>query len=432
MAKSDGINDMSFKEKTKILSKSPETKGHGSAKIVSLMEKVQKGVEATREYEHQATQAEQRAIEAKKTTDDLKKKIDETANRFLSADSLFKQNFKEHNYRECYNTIDEILDFARKLGNTDAIEYYQKMKEPVKVELEILNHFTELIGGSVRKMSRDAIGTILGISGKILLDHLLVWTKKFNLIIDEPYVIFPIKASIDLSKPKLLISKDIVIFISYAHSDSDFFHVPEIAQILRTMPGIKSVYYSQHDVTENFVKFMDESLSQCDLLLLFCSATSMKSEWVKEEYRAAFSRHIPIVPVFTDTRDIPAILGARNGVSFDTMDVSKTTNDIYEVIQKIMQFDQFPKEKKEGAPTSQMEQLKNLVQVARVLKISQMAALLSMDERDLNKHLIEWAKKFGFVLDKEGIDFTNAKTQDFITELERSFDQWKKPNLKKP
>jgi len=126
-----------------------------------------------------------------------------------------------------------------------------------------------------------------------------------------------------------------VVFISYKHDDSTRFRVPEIAAGIRDVGSIGKVMFSEKDVTDDFVKYMNESLGECHVLVLFCSPAATKSRWVQDEWRAAYARGIPTIPVFTDPADIPALLKAMNGVQFNPADLPGTINRLCDIIKKV-------------------------------------------------------------------------------------------------
>ena len=63
----------------------------------------------------------------------------------------------------------------------------------------------------------------------------------------------------------------IQIFISYASEDSNKFYIKQVAETLNRLPQISEVLYYEAACKVDFVKYMDESIQNCDIFLLFCS-----------------------------------------------------------------------------------------------------------------------------------------------------------------
>ena len=79
----------------------------------------------------------------------------------------------------------------------------------------------------------------------------------------------------------------IIVFISYTTKDSERFQIPIIAEKLMKYPGIKKVLYWEEHMRDDIIKYMNDNVGKCDILLLFCSPNSLKSEPVEMEWQAA-------------------------------------------------------------------------------------------------------------------------------------------------
>ncbi|MFW9939354.1 MAG: toll/interleukin-1 receptor domain-containing protein, partial [Candidatus Thorarchaeota archaeon] len=90
---------------------------------------------------------------------------------------------------------------------------------------------------------------------------------------------------VDVSNLKL--EKDLLIFISYATKDVDTFKVHDIAKKLTEFPEIENVLYWEEHMEDNIFEYMDENLSKCDVMILFCSEKALESVPVKKEWTAA-------------------------------------------------------------------------------------------------------------------------------------------------
>lgn len=126
----------------------------------------------------------------------------------------------------------------------------------------------------------------------------------------------------------------ILIFVSYATKDVDFFRIRSIAEQLTDFEGIDDVLYWQEDMHDNIFKFMNDNLGKCDVVLLFCSKNSLDSTPVEKEWTAADSLGKPIIPIFTKAEDIPPLLSSRLGLEFDSSNLQKTIQNLYDLIIK--------------------------------------------------------------------------------------------------
>ncbi|MFX1258430.1 MAG: toll/interleukin-1 receptor domain-containing protein [Promethearchaeota archaeon] len=125
-----------------------------------------------------------------------------------------------------------------------------------------------------------------------------------------------------------------LIFVSYATKDVNLYRIPEIADALTTYDEIKDVLYWQEDMHDNIIKYMNDNLGKCDVVLLFCSPNALKSKPVEDEWMAAKAMDKPIIPVFVKTEHIPPLLRSRLGVEFDSFDFEKNIQELYKLILK--------------------------------------------------------------------------------------------------
>ena len=136
------------------------------------------------------------------------------------------------------------------------------------------------------------------------------------------------------SVSKISTSKELLIFISYATKDADWFKIKEISESLTTYKDIKKVLYWQEDMQDNIFEYMDENLGKCDLMLLFCSPHALKSKPVIKEWTAADSMEIPIIPVFFSPDHIPPLLKSRLGIQFIPFELEENIKKIHDLILK--------------------------------------------------------------------------------------------------
>ena len=130
------------------------------------------------------------------------------------------------------------------------------------------------------------------------------------------------------------LKKDVLVFVSYATKDAELFKIKEIAEILTSYEKIDDVLYWQEDMADNIMKYMSDNLANCDLMLLFCSPNALKSIPIEKEWTSADIMNKPIIPVFVKPHHIPPLLKSRLGIEFDTFDLHKTINEIYNLILK--------------------------------------------------------------------------------------------------
>jgi len=135
--------------------------------------------------------------------------------------------------------------------------------------------------------------------------------------------------------PKTLdVDKKLLVFVSYATKDADIFKVKELAEVLSKYEKIADVLYWQEDMKDNIIKYMNDNLGKCDVMLLCCSPNALRSEPVEKEWTAADMMRKPIIPVFNNPDHIPPLLKTRLGVQFDPFNFEKNIDEIYSLILK--------------------------------------------------------------------------------------------------
>jgi len=127
---------------------------------------------------------------------------------------------------------------------------------------------------------------------------------------------------------------NIVIFISYATEDAEIFKIKQIARSLRSKEGIENVLYWQEHMEDNIIKYMNDNLGKCDVMILFCTENALNSIPVEKEWTAADALNKPIIPVFTDLMYIPPLLSSRLGVEFNFNDMEWNVRELYNLILK--------------------------------------------------------------------------------------------------
>ena len=155
-----------------------------------------------------------------------------------------------------------------------------------------------------------------------------------GLIMKRTQIESPIKYVTGDVGAKTARDEDILVFVSYATKDAEVFKIKEIAEILSNHEKVSDVLYWQEDMKDNIIKYMNDNLDRCDIMLLFCSPNALASEPVEKEWTAADIIGKPIIPIFTDPAHIPALLKTRLGIKFDPFNFQKNTSEIYNLILK--------------------------------------------------------------------------------------------------
>lgn len=125
---------------------------------------------------------------------------------------------------------------------------------------------------------------------------------------------------------------EIIVFASYSTKDAPLFKVGEISHLLSQFPDIKTVLYWEEHNKDNFIKFMNDNLGKCDVVLLFCSDNAKTSIPVEKEWTAADALGKPIIPIFYDPFHIPPLLHSRIGLDFDFYNMERNIEKLHEMI----------------------------------------------------------------------------------------------------
>ncbi|MBA7516664.1 hypothetical protein ES705_08712 [subsurface metagenome] len=128
--------------------------------------------------------------------------------------------------------------------------------------------------------------------------------------------------------------KKMLVFISYATKDAELFKIKEIAKALNFYEDIKEVLYWQKNMKDNIIKYMNDNLGRCNIMLLFCSPNALISIPVEKEWTAADSMGKPIIPIFLNPDHIPPLLKSRLGLEYDSFDFQKNIHNLHDLILK--------------------------------------------------------------------------------------------------
>jgi hypothetical protein len=131
------------------------------------------------------------------------------------------------------------------------------------------------------------------------------------------------------------------VFLSYSTLDAEYFRISDIVKKLEIYPEIQKVSYWQADSDQNIVEFMEETLKNTDVFILFCSENSIKSDAVKGEWQAAYQMRkkgmLKIIPVYEIEDEIPVLLWQMLNVKYSKDDFEGFIKKLYEEILRGLQ-----------------------------------------------------------------------------------------------
>ncbi|MFX1535136.1 MAG: toll/interleukin-1 receptor domain-containing protein [Promethearchaeota archaeon] len=124
------------------------------------------------------------------------------------------------------------------------------------------------------------------------------------------------------------------IFVSYAIDDLEVFHIPKIVSELEKYPIIDTVYYwdRDSDSSQTIPEYMENSIRNTDIFLVFCSELSKKSKAIAFELDTAKSLGKRIVPIFRDIEHVRKDIREYRGVEFGKEDFEDFFANIYLVL----------------------------------------------------------------------------------------------------
>ncbi|MFX1502787.1 MAG: hypothetical protein ACFFDH_17635, partial [Promethearchaeota archaeon] len=73
-----------------------------------------------------------------------------------------------------------------------------------------------------------------------------------------------------------------------------------------------------------------------------------------------------------------------------------------------------------------LEKIRKVLNVSTRIKLKIIREFLEIDERTFNKKIIDWASEFDFQIDGEYLIYDKENISDFIDELDKQFDTWRK------
>jgi len=321
-----------------------------------------------------------------KVYDKKKIKIEEKLhNRLLAVDHLME----EKSVKEALKDLEEIKDLCKVYGLFEMLnECDEKITQCNSKYLEMINIIKRIVLNLATKFARLEITDIseqIGISDDDFIIEVLqemiqnneingeYFSKSKAVAFDKQSNIEQIEQFIKIYrewemlnldrddsellleeirseeiKPKAIVSKllpekfkELNIFLSYSTLDTDHFQILRVVKSLEEYPEIDKVMYWESDKTQKiaeYTEFMDETLNEYDVFVLFCSENSIKSAFVKDEWQLAFEKRkkglITIIPVYEQAEHIPVILGHFLNVKYNKADFNSFTRDLYQEIMR--------------------------------------------------------------------------------------------------
>ncbi|MBD3350572.1 MAG: TIR domain-containing protein [Candidatus Lokiarchaeota archaeon] len=125
------------------------------------------------------------------------------------------------------------------------------------------------------------------------------------------------------------------VFISYATIDSRKFDIPRISKLLTsTYSDISEVLYWEENMLDDILVYMNDNIGRADVLIVFCSENSLKSDAVRNEWMVGYKMKKLIIPVFEKEADIPPLLTTKLGVQYTPKDFKGFVQRLYQLINK--------------------------------------------------------------------------------------------------
>ena len=222
---------------------------------------------------------------------------------------------KERDFGELIETIDEKIENCKDL----------QLNIISKIQKTILNYSIKL-----SRLELVDISEKIDIQDEILIEktiHEMIKNQEINAeyFSNSKSIAFfqqdkQDKKAVLVSKEKKEVKK-LRVFLSYSALDVEYFKIADIAKSLEEYPEIKKVLYWQTDSKNNTVEFMENTIKNTDVFVLFCSKNIVKSKTVKDEWQAAFQSRekeaLKIVPVYDDEDDVPVLLLQLLNVKFE-------------------------------------------------------------------------------------------------------------------
>ena len=107
---------------------------------------------------------------------------------------------------------------------------------------------------------------------------------------------------------------DLSIFISYAHAQSAFVDKLEAEIKLYSFPVW--VDRSKLHGGQEWIEKIENAINECDVVIVILSPQSVKSKYVKMEYRYAWNKGKKVIPLLSEACEIPMDLNSFHRIDF--------------------------------------------------------------------------------------------------------------------
>ena len=87
---------------------------------------------------------------------------------------------------------------------------------------------------------------------------------------------------------------------------------------------------------------------------------------------------------------------------------------------------QFVREINDKERKELLEKIREMLEVSNRIKLDMMRDVLKMDKSTFNSKIFGWARQFEFIIDGDYLNVNKEMVSDFIDELDRKFDVWRK------
>ena len=137
--------------------------------------------------------------------------------------------------------------------------------------------------------------------------------------------------------------KKVEVFISYATSDSERLHIPEIAEGLKNKSQddlqIIAHYWEGWDgyPNGNIIDFMEQHIMACHIFIPIFTKAMRESENCKKERDLASFQNKQVIPVFEDFNEVPAIFRPKKGINISNKEVMDIVEELFEQINALRQ-----------------------------------------------------------------------------------------------
>ncbi len=330
------------------------------SKIKNALKQLDSVKEIAQEYEFSAflKEADEKVKECQVLEQEIRKDKDQVKIEKKLNKKLYKiENLVESNqfYDAILNLVD-IKEVARQYELSDLLEKIEEKIEYCKnfqfntknkIKNTILNYRSKLARLDISDISEKSEIQDENLIEKVILEMINNREINAEYFSSSKSIAFYQKGKEAVPVAKVEELNKQRVFLSYSTLDAELFQISDIVKELEVYPEIRKVSYWQADSKQNIVEFMEDTLKNTDIFVLFCSKNSVKSNAVKDEWQAAFQMRkkgmVKIIPVYEDEDDIPVLLWQMLNVKYTKEDFSSFIQKLYEEILRGLEKQVSPK-----------------------------------------------------------------------------------------